>query len=162
MDKKKLRSLDLLTSIIFIIIGLIFIIISINLISLSQIRDKRVYLSNGFVPLLFSLVFIIISINVLLNAVREGGTLSLFLPNKIIAIIKSPEGIRTSFIISWIGIYIFVLMKFLPYAISTFIFLFLFILVFYQKSLIKVFIISISISLALTYMFGSVAQVVLP
>jgi len=162
MDKKKLRSADLLTSIICIIIGLIFTIVSIKLILSSRIRDTRFYMSLGFVPLLLSISFISIFVNILRNAIKEGGSLSLFLPAKIIATIKRPEEIKALFVMSWIGIYIFVLMKFFPYTISTSIFLFVFISVFYPKKFIKVAIITICVSIAVTYMFGTVANVILP
>lgn len=160
MNKKNLRSADILTGIIFIIVGLLVAKFSIDLMMTNT--DPRFYASAGFVPLVFAILFIIISISIIVNAVKEGGTLKLFSMTNTINALKSKEGINTIYILGIIALYIFVLMNFLPYFLSTFIFLVLFIQRFYQKSIVKIVIISLVAVVIVTYLFGTVAQIPLP
>ena len=160
MDKKKLRSADILTSIIFIIISLYILIFSINL--MLKNPDRRFYISAGFTPLLLSIFFILVSLNIMYNGIKDGGTLSVFSANNIISGIKSKTGLNIIFILFWIGFYIFILLNVFPYIISTFVFLIGFFIKYHKGSIIFDSLLALFISIAVTYVFGSIVNIPLP
>jgi hypothetical protein len=160
MDKQKFRSADILVSFFIILIGVGIIVMSVLL--MSDNPDRRFYVSNGFLPLLFGIVMVILSGIVIAIAIRERGSLSLFTPKKIWAAIKSSEGINTLFILGWIAFYLWVFLGLLPYIMASFIFLIVLFRVYYRKNIILETVLAIGFSSMVTYLFGTVVNIPLP
>lgn len=159
MDKKTLRSADVLTSIILIAAG---IWISIYSIGLSAETTDPFLTSSGFLPLVGGVLLIVMSIAMLVNGLREGGSLKLFAPQKVWNAIISTAGRNTLFIYAWIAIYVFVLMRILPYFLSTLIFTVIFSTRYYKKNTLTAILVSVIATLVITAMFGGVAKIPLP
>ena len=162
MDHKKLRSADILSSIVLIIIGVAVCINSARLILDNPDTQHRFYVSAGLVPLIFGILLIITSTTVLINGIKDGGNIKIFSPGHIWKAIRSEAGLTTIFIYAWIGIYIFVFLRILPYFISTLLFMVIFMMKFYSKHPVAVLVISVLVSGITTYIFGSVVNIPLP
>lgn len=159
MDKRNLRSGDILTSIALILLSLFVAWHSIALLRANT--DRRFYMSAGLMPLVFSVLLIIINVSIIFIAVREGGTLRLFAPGRVFAALRSRKELKTLFIIAWLFLYIFGLLELFPYLLATFIFLFIMIYVFYGR-LVPALLISTITAAAITFAFGTVAGIPLP
>ncbi|MDR1534452.1 MAG: tripartite tricarboxylate transporter TctB family protein [Planctomycetota bacterium] len=160
MDKKTLRSVDLMLCILFLVLSAAIAKWSIDILLANT--DARFYISAGFLPLIAALIFAAINIRILLVAKREGGTLDIFKPSSVRRFITGKKGLRAIFILGWMGVYLFVTLRRLPYPVSTFIFLVVFISAFYQKSIVKALVISAVTSGTVAFLFGSVAKIPLP
>ena len=159
MDKKNLRSGDIVTSIALILLSLFVAWHSIALLRANP--DRRFYMSAGLMPLVFSILLIVISVSVIFIAVREGGTLELFAPSRIFEALRSSKGLKTIFVLAWLLFYIVGLLELFPYLLATFIFLFVLICVFYGR-LVPAILISAVTAAVITFAFGSIAGIPLP
>ncbi len=159
MDKKILRSVDIVICIVFLIVSLAVGKMSVDMILTGNVKF---YVSAGFLPLLFAVLFACINVRILALAFREGGSLKIFRPANAWRAATGRKGLRAIFILAWIGVYLFGMLRRLPYPASTFIFLTVFMSVFYQKSVIKVLIISVAASGLVTFLFGTLAKIPLP
>lgn len=162
MENKNLRSADILSSGIFILLGLGICINSFGMIRDNPDVQGRIYASAGLMPLVFGILLIVTSTVVLIHGIREGGDLKLFAPSSIWKGMKSNTGITILFIYSWLAVYVFILLKVLPYFISTLVFMVVFMFRFYSRRPAVVLIVSIIVSAAVTYVFGSVINIPLP
>ena len=148
MDKKTLRGADIQTAIIFI--------------ALSAEDGDPFFISSGFLPLVGGVLLIALSIGMLVNGLREGGSLKLFAPKKVWSALISTAGLNTLFIYAWIAIYVFVLMRILPYFLSTLIFLVVFTTRYYKKNTLTAILVSVAATLIVTFMFGGIAKIPQP
>jgi hypothetical protein len=163
MNKQQLRSGDLLTSILLVLVGLYVCLESYRL-TLENISrgDARIYSSPGFVPFVFGAALIAGSIAVARVAVREGGNLRFLLPRTLWNAAASAAGRNTLIILGLLGFYIFGLLKLMDYWLATFIFLFAFITQFSEKSMVRIAFIAAATSGIVAYLFGTVAGIPLP
>ncbi|MFA9398851.1 MAG: tripartite tricarboxylate transporter TctB family protein [Clostridiaceae bacterium] len=166
MNKKSLRQADLIMSTILFVFSIYVAIESIRL--MLSTLDRGIgewYSSPGLLPLIIGILLCVCSIDLFRTAWKFGARYSFINKSSLGNLVKSKVFINASIVIALIAIYIFLLLKFLPYWLATFIFLFCFISFFKgknNKELIIAFIISASSTAILTYGFGTLAQIPLP
>ena len=162
MDHQRLRSADILSGIVFIMIGIGVCIYSFDMILKNPDPQNRFYTSAGFIPCIFGVLLILASTVVLLNGIHEGGSLKLFRPSVLWSGLKSDLGLTILFIYGWIAAYIFILLRILPYFISALLFMVVFMFRFYSKRPVLVLTVSVIVSALVSYIFGSVINIPLP
>lgn len=160
MNKKTLRSVDLAVSGFFLILA--FFVGKWSLDLLLSNPDRRFYVSAGFLPLLFSLLFACIHIRIIAVALKEGGSLSLFSPANVRKAVGGSTGLKAVFILGWMAFYLFVMLKRLPYPVSTFVFLTVFMSAFHKRSMLTVLVLSVLTTALITVCFGHIAKIPLP
>lgn len=160
MDKKNLRNSDILTGIIFFAADGAIIWASIQMIL--EKSDQPFYVTAGFLPLLLGVFFTLSGIFLAIDGKCSGGSLILFAPQRILDVCGSVQGRNTIFSLVWLGLYIFVMLEYLPYFIATFLYLVVMMVLFFRKSIVLEIVISLTASLVITFMFGSVEGIPLP
>jgi len=166
MEKNTLRKYDLLFSIILIIFAIFVAINGIVLvIQGAKIPGVKWYSSPGIMPIIIAFFTIICAISLYKIAKKDGANFEFLNGKNIKSLFAEKSTQNTLFIIALLAIYIYVLLKILPYALATFLFLFVFIAFFKgetKKEIIVALIVSAVTTALLVYGFGSLAQIPLP
>lgn len=192
MEKKNLRRADLVMSIVIFLVAIAVFIASAKLmdrtLSLNNPDNAIWYRSSGLVPMIVSILLGLSAISLFATAWGEGARFDFFTKDKIKYFFTCRESRVASFVISWLAIYIFILLgpveeviynflygiegiswiipQYLPYTIMTFIYLMVFIMAFNdrksKKSWMITTIISLIVSVLVAYLFGDVAMIILP
>lgn len=161
---EKIRKADLLFSIALMIFAGVVFFGSGQLIYGTLSRGEYWYRSAGLFPAIAATFLMISAIK--LFKVARAVTDFKFLSSKNIFSLFLSRGFRVGMtIVALLGLYIFVLLKFIPYPYATFIFLFTFMCLFCEKTpkaFLKALALSAISSVALTYGFGTLAQIPLP
>lgn len=192
MDKKTLRKADLVMSIILVALAVAVFIMSLQLmnrtLSLNNQDSAIWYRSAGLVPMIVSILLAISAISLFFKALKDGARFDFLTKDKIKHFVTCREFRVAGFVIAWLAIYIFVLLGpvedaiynalysidgiswiipyYLPYVLMTFIYLFVFIIALNdltkKKYWIVSFVIALVTSILVAYLFGDVAQIILP
>lgn len=162
MELKNLRSADMLTGIILALGSLAVLYDSYKMTVAVTARGNPLVSSPGFVPAVIAVFMLILGFVLLRAGQKSGGSLTFLLPSRLAAGLASAEGRNVITILGIIAGYIFILLKFLPYSIATFIFLYAFILFYYQRRHLRVALIAAGVSLVITVAFGELASIPLP
>lgn len=166
MEKNSLRKADLVFSIVLMIFG-IYVAINGVILTIEGIKKPDIdwYSSPGLMPILIAFFTLICAFSLYRVARKDGANFN-FVNGENIKKLFADKYIKNAlFIIGLIAMYIYVLLRVLPYAFATFVFLFVFIY-FFKGNTKKELIIAITISAVATallvYGFGSLAQIPLP
>lgn len=160
-----LRRSDLVTSLILILFSSVVFFEALKMLSSTLEKNKEWYVSAGLFPLIVSVCLALCALLLFIRAWKDGARFDFLNTSSMKTMIKHKEVRVAVIIISWLAIYIFIFLKFLPYWLGTFIFLFVFMLFFKKitvKSLVTMVIISVCTTVALTYGFGTLAMIPLP
>jgi hypothetical protein len=165
VEKRNLRRADLVTSVILLLFSGFVFFEAFKLVSKTLEKGKDWYTSAGLFPLIVSVCLALCALLLLLRAWKDGARLDFMNAPGFKAMVDNKEVRVATIIIGWLAIYIFGLLKVLPYWLATFVFLFVFMLCFKKitlKSIITMLIISVCATVALTYGFGTLAMIPLP
>lgn len=165
MKKDTLRSADLLTGIIFIIIGIYICYQSMAMFYVQRIKMQSMaawYNSPGLLPLVIGAIFTFLGGMLTVTAVKEGGSFEIIRWKKIKEILKMSQFKKGFLVVLLIGTYIFVLLDRLPFFLSSFIFLIVTMGIFRADKWYKILLYSAILSWFVTFIFGTVARIPLP
>lgn len=158
LEKEKLRKADLLMSVILMGISLFFLLKSINM----EVENEPIYTSPGLLPSIICLLILGSSIHLFISSWKEGAKITI---SDIKSYLGSFREERTIRILMTVGIflfYIFVLLQFFNFLISTFIYLSIFLYLFKAGNIFKVFLISSLTAFSISYIFGELVSIPLP
>jgi len=167
VTKENLRRADLVFGLCLITFSILLLNGAYKLIARTLDRGRFWYQSAGLFPSIVGVLLLLCSILLVVRALKDGAKFDYLTKEKIMVFIRSKKTHVTSFVVVWLGVYIFVLlpMEFLHYSIATFIYLLVFMMVFQKKDikqLAKSIVISVFATLLLTYGFGQLAMIPLP
>ena len=162
------RKYDLLAGIFIILFALFFIIGGLKMPVASLTGDaSQWYLSPGFMPVICGVVLILLSILLIKDALHAGTKFTSNDRARALEYLKSEKFFRLITAGVFLSIYLFIMLRRIDYFIATFIYMVVNMIVFTSKKrTVKQIIIYIVISLAaagaITYGFGTLAQIPLP
>lgn len=166
MEKSTLRRADLVTSVILMLVAIGGFYMSLLLFLKTLDRGKDWFKSAGLFPMIILFFLFVCSLMLFTKARRDGARFDFFTKDKVIHLFKSKEFQVAIIVIGMLAGYIFVLIPLLSYWISTSIYVFGFMVYFKKerslKDLLKILIITVCVTAALTYGFGTLAQIPLP
>jgi len=165
MKKEPLRSADLLTGIIFSVLGVYVCFKSIGMFYVENIRMQEGaawYNSPGLFPLVIGAGFTLLSVLLILNSIKEKGSLGILRWSRIKGLFKDNRFIRGVLVVLILGFYVFFLLDRFPFFMSTFIFLITCMSVFKAEKWYKIIIYSFVFAWMITYIFGTVVKIPMP
>jgi len=165
MKRDTLRSADLLTGIIFVVIGIYICYQSMGMFYVQRIKMQSMaawYNSPGLSPLIIGAIFTFLGGMLIIIAIKDGGTFEILIWNRIKKILKMSQFKKGFLVVLLIGIYIFVLLDRLPFFLSSFIFLIATMGIFRADKWYKILLYSAILSWFVTFIFGTVARIPLP
>lgn len=156
---------DMISSIVIALFGLFVLGSGIHMsLTSQQMSDTAWYGTPGILPIIIGFVLTSLSIIMFVSAYRKGERINKELCVRAAAYLKSKKFLRLAFAIGMLAVYVFVLFRFIPFLISTFIYLGANMIFFREKNypIWKLLIISAVFTVALYLFFGEVAGVPLP
>ena len=161
-DRKSWYMCHIFFSIALILVSIYIIIDSLKM-SIPMIEKGQATILDmpGLSPMLCSLLLIILSLVMIVSAWRSGGTLKHLASPDVRKALVGREAIVVYKVFALLLIYVFLLLPFLPYWVSTSLFMVLFMLSFRVFSW-KTVLISISTALSIMVIFGKLFGINLP
>jgi|GEM_PF-4475315 uncharacterized membrane protein YecN with MAPEG domain len=162
-NKKTLRKTDLAFGAVLFVLALFFLGKSLQMNrEAMDVFGSVLYTAPGFLPAIVSIILMILGLTLMISAWREGARLSIGDFRAAWGAMKSNTAIRIYGIVAMFGVYIFLLIGLLPFAVATFLYLFGFMLLFKAGHWLKLLFISALSSLAIVYVFQELVNIPLP
>lgn len=163
MSSVQLRKADVITSIVWILFGLIVYRETLKFPrDLPSVRASGWFTGPWIVPGSAALLLVGLGVFLLIRAAREGGLWTREDVKALIDSIKRPEFRRALTIALLFGVYVFVLIGRVHYTLATFLFLLAFYLLFRSAGFLKATLVSAVASVAISWVFNVLARVPLP
>ncbi|TCK29203.1 tripartite tricarboxylate transporter TctB family protein [Ancylobacter aquaticus] len=173
-SEKPLRKADFVTSIVFMLLGIVMIVAASRMpwIVQSGGLQQDWYLSPGLFPTVLGVLLIIFSSNVLMHAVRGGGYRGLgrAAAHGLRSVGSNHDLHRMAMAAALVGLYVFVGIGRVEYHIASSVFLFVTMLVFHRapdrpftvRAVLKLALIAVLAPLVIGYIFTEFFQVPMP
>jgi putative tricarboxylic transport membrane protein len=164
-DKRNLRRNDLIASLILLIVGIFVLGDSIKMtffVKIPAIEEAGWFVAPGFFPLLLGIGLVIMSSIMLSISLREGGKGAFPGWEKVRSFFKSKDEAIMVAEMALLFFYTFFLIRYLHFAIASFIYLLLAMWMVRAASWYKILIISGGVSIAVAYLFGNLFKIPLP
>ena len=153
---------DMISSIVIALFGLFVLISGVHMsLTSQQMSDTAWYGTPGILPIVIGVVLTGLSTIMFVSAYRKGERINKEVLGKAIVYIKSKKFLRLAFAIGALAIYIFVLFRWLPFLLATFVYLAGNMIFFRENNypIWKLLLISAVFTVALYLFFGKVANV---
>lgn len=158
LKEKKLRKADIVISLILISGSLFFFFKSLTM----QVRNEPIYTSPGFLPALICIIIFGLSLHLLISAWKDGARINKEDIRAVISLFREEQTLRIIYMIIIFLVYIFILIRFFPFSIATFLYLLMFMYWFKAGSLLKILVISSISAYSISFIFGELVKIPLP
>lgn len=153
---------DMISSIVIALFGLYVLISGVHMSDVSRkMSDTAWYGTPGILPIVIGTVLTGLSVVMLLSIYRKGTRINKEVMGSAAAYFKSSGFVRLAVAIGLLALYIFVLFRFLPFVLATFLYLAANMIFFREKKypIWKIVLICAIFSVAIYLFFGKVAGV---
>jgi hypothetical protein len=150
-----------------LLVGLVLVALSVFVIihAVSMPRPRGWHSAPGLLPLSLGLTLLGMSVALLVLAVREGGM------SQLIPRVRISYGVKQDRMSTWsravgilggIGIYIYVLLRWLPFEVATFLYLLIVLGALWRRDPLRVALVAAGVAVVLSLLFGKILRTLLP